>query len=82
MGALAFLGPPTAFCSDICGALGSTEGLRGLWGGCRGSGGAAGLPYREQYHSFRQREQRLAASTPHTLQRGLSAARASIMSRL
>lgn len=56
-----------------------------LWGalrGCRGPKGVAGLPYRVQYHSFRHREQRLAASTPHTLQRGLSGARASIMSRL
>lgn len=52
---------------------------------CRGVAwdtGQGGVPYRAQYHSFRQREHRLAASAPHTLQRGLSGARASIMSRL
>lgn len=37
---------------------------------------------RVQYHSFLQREHRLAASTPHSRQRGLSGARASSMSRL
>lgn len=32
---LAFLGPSTAFSSEICGALGSTEGLQGGPGGGR-----------------------------------------------
>lgn len=44
--------------------------------------GGWGLPYRVQYHSLRQREHRLAASTPHTRHRGLSGARASSRSRL
>lgn len=69
---------------------GSTGGCGGTLGGCGGALGGlqgtqvwvAGFPYRVQYHSFRQREHRLAASVPHTLQRGLSGARASIISRL
>lgn len=84
MGALASLGPFIASSSEVCGAQGS----RGHWGAARGIGGdrgqrgLAGLPYRVQYHSFRQREHRLAASVPHAPQRGLLGARASIMSRL
>lgn len=65
-------------------ALPQHSPVRDLWcsGSTEGLQGVAGLPYREQYHSFWQREQRLPASAPHTLQRGLSGARASIMSRL
>lgn len=61
---------------------GGTKRQQGTPACCRGHCGVAELPYRVQYHSFRQREHRLAASTPHTLHRGLSGARASIMSRL
>lgn len=68
-------------CGEVHGKWSDSSAERAALGAA-GDTGTAGLPYREQYHSFRQREHRLAASVPHTLQRGLSGARASIMSRL